>query len=56
LKKLCVAFEGKKVVEVCYELLTKYYLDSEDWKMRHAGITLLTVIAKEFSDEMVNSL
>jgi hypothetical protein len=31
-------------------------LDSEDWKMRHAGITLLTVIAKEFSDEMVNSL
>jgi hypothetical protein len=56
LKKLCVAFEGRKVVDVCYELLTKYYLDSEDWKMRHAGITLLTVIAKEFSDEMVNSL
>ncbi|XP_045826344.1 importin-5-like [Trifolium pratense] len=53
LKKLCVSFEERKVVDVCYELLMKHYLDSADWKMRHAGITLLTVIAKEISDEMV---
>ncbi|RHN68092.1 hypothetical protein MtrunA17_Chr3g0110021 [Medicago truncatula] len=55
LKKLCVAFGGDKVLAVAHELLTKYYLDSADWKMRHAGITLLTVISKEFSDEMVTS-
>ncbi|MCI21125.1 importin-5-like, partial [Trifolium medium] len=44
--------EWRKVVDVCYELLMKHYLDSADWKMRHAGITLLSLIAKEFSDEM----
>ncbi|CAK8566684.1 unnamed protein product [Lathyrus sativus] len=53
LKKLCVVFGGTKVVTVTHELLKNYYLDSTDWKMRHAGITLLTEIAKEFSDEMV---
>ncbi|CAI8583145.1 unnamed protein product [Vicia faba] len=53
LKKLCVAFGETKVVGVVYELLTNYYLDSTDWKMRLAGITLLSEIAKDFSDEMV---
>ncbi|XP_058752323.1 uncharacterized protein LOC131625485 [Vicia villosa] len=53
LKKLCVAFGGTKVVSVAHELLKNYYLDSTDWKMRQAGITLLSEIAKEFSDEMV---
>ncbi|KAI5407276.1 hypothetical protein KIW84_053508 [Lathyrus oleraceus] len=53
LKKLSVAFGGTKVVAVVHELLKNYYLDSTDWKMRHAGITLLTEISKEFSDAMV---
>lgn len=55
LKKLCVAFGETKVVSVAHELLKNYYLDSTDWKMRQAGITLLSEIAKEFSDEMVIS-
>lgn len=52
LKKLCVGLGGSKVVAVAYEMLSNY-LESTDWKTRHAGITLLTVIAKEYSDEMV---
>lgn len=54
LKKLCVALGESKVMPVAHELLP-IYLDATDWKKRHAGITLLTVIANEFSDEMVTS-
>ncbi|XP_061358064.1 uncharacterized protein LOC133302320 [Gastrolobium bilobum] len=52
LKQLCVTLGGSKVLAIASELLP-LYLDSKEWKKRHAGITLLTVISKEFSDEMV---
>ncbi|XP_061343127.1 uncharacterized protein LOC133289242 [Gastrolobium bilobum] len=52
LKQLCVTLGGSKVLAIASELLP-LYLDSKEWKKRHAGITMLTVISKEFSDEMV---
>ncbi|TKY47373.1 Ran-binding protein 6 [Spatholobus suberectus] len=52
LKKLCVALGASKAVSVAYEVL-RLHLDDTEWKMRHAGITMLNVIAEEFSDEMV---
>ncbi|KAK7305662.1 hypothetical protein VNO77_43570 [Canavalia gladiata] len=52
LKKLCVALGGSKVLPVAREALQLHF-DDADWKMRHAGITMLSLIAKEFSDEMV---
>ncbi|XP_027335605.1 uncharacterized protein LOC113849710 [Abrus precatorius] len=52
LKKLCVALGGSKVVPIIHEVL-RLHFDDAQWKVRHAGITMLSLIAKEFSDEMV---
>ncbi|XP_061340329.1 importin subunit beta-3-like [Gastrolobium bilobum] len=53
LKQLCVTLGGSKVLHlIVYEVLP-LYLDDTEWKKRLSGITLLNVIAKEFSDEMV---
>ncbi|KAK7302067.1 hypothetical protein RJT34_12946 [Clitoria ternatea] len=52
LKKLFVTFGESKVVPAAYEVL-RIHFDDAEWKMRHAGITALSVIGKEFSDEMV---
>ncbi|CAL0308950.1 unnamed protein product [Lupinus luteus] len=54
LNQICVTFGGSKVVAVAHHVL-KICMDSSEWKMRHAGITMLVVIAKQFSDEMVLS-
>ncbi|XP_019434792.1 PREDICTED: importin-5-like [Lupinus angustifolius] len=54
LNQLCVTLGGSKVVPVAHHLL-QICMDSPEWKMRHAGITMLAVIAKQFSDEMVFS-
>ena len=55
LNRLCVTLGGDRVVNVGCDILP-IYLDAPDWKKCHAGITLLTLIAKDFSDEMVTSL
>ncbi|KAK7290233.1 hypothetical protein RIF29_04507 [Crotalaria pallida] len=54
LNQLCVAIGGSKAVPVAQHVL-QLCLDSPEWKVRHAGITMLTVIAKQFSDEMILS-
>ncbi|KAF1881903.1 hypothetical protein Lal_00038545 [Lupinus albus] len=54
LNQLCVTLGGSKVVPVAYHVLQNC-MDSLEWKLRHAGITMLGVIAKQFSDEMVLS-
>ncbi|RDX95121.1 sal3, partial [Mucuna pruriens] len=52
LKKLCVALGSNNAVPVAYDV-SRLHLDDAEWKMRHAGITVLSVITEEFSDEMV---
>ncbi|KAL2333194.1 hypothetical protein Fmac_014407 [Flemingia macrophylla] len=52
LKKLCVALGASKAVPAACEVL-RLHLDGAEWKMRHAGITMLSVLAEEFSDELV---
>lgn len=54
LEKVCAAVGGIRTVAVVRELLPPY-LDAAEWKERHAGIEILGVIAKLFSDEMVTS-
>lgn len=54
LNRLCVTLGGSKVVSIAYQVM-QLYMDSPEWKMRRAGITMLTLIAKQFSDEMVTS-
>lgn len=54
LKKLCVVLGASKAVPVAFEVFRLHLDDdAEYWKERHAGITMLSVIAEEFSDEMV---
>nr|KYP76005.1 Importin-5 [Cajanus cajan] len=52
LKKLCVALGANKAVPAAYEVL-RLHLDNAQWNMRHAGITMLSILAEEFSDELV---
>ncbi|MED6113408.1 hypothetical protein PIB30_070522 [Stylosanthes scabra] len=52
LNRLCLTVGGERVMSVGFDILS-LYLDSPDWKKRHAGIALLTVLSKDFSDEMV---
>ncbi|KAL4330742.1 uncharacterized protein LOC107633820 isoform X1 [Arachis ipaensis] len=52
LNRLCVTVGGDIVVNIGCHIL-KIFLDSQHWKKRHAGIALLTVLSKDFSDEMV---
>ncbi|KAK7387362.1 hypothetical protein VNO78_28107 [Psophocarpus tetragonolobus] len=52
LKKLSLALGAPKALPVAFELFS-LHLDDADWKVRHAGITMLTAIAEDFSDEMV---
>ncbi|KAF7831139.1 importin-5-like [Senna tora] len=50
LYQLSITLGESKIVPIALELLP-HYLNSSEWKMRHAGITMLTVLAKEFSFE-----
>jgi len=52
LKKLCAALGASKVVPLACEVFL-LQLDNEEWRVRRAGITMLSVIAEDFSDEMV---
>ncbi|MED6143281.1 hypothetical protein PIB30_004784 [Stylosanthes scabra] len=52
LNRLCVTVGGDRVMSVGFDILT-LYLDSPEWKKRHAGIAVLSVLSKDFSDEMV---
>ena len=50
---LSVILGGNKIIPIASELLP-LYLESPEWQKRHAGITLLALIGKEFSFETVN--
>lgn len=52
LYQLSITLGENKIVPIALEMLP-LYLDSPEWKARHAGITMLAVIAKEFSFETV---
>ncbi|KAI4307684.1 hypothetical protein L6164_030846 [Bauhinia variegata] len=52
LYQLSISLEGSKIIPIAFELLS-LYLDSEQWKKRHAGMIMLTTMAKELSDEMI---
>ncbi|KAG2406381.1 hypothetical protein LR48_Vigan03g262500 [Vigna angularis] len=52
LKKLSAALGASKVVPLACEVFL-LQLDNEEWRVRRAGITMLSVIAEDFSDEMV---
>ncbi|KAK4278057.1 hypothetical protein QN277_015956 [Acacia crassicarpa] len=47
---LSVLLGGNKIIPIASELLP-LYLESPEWQKRHAGITLLALIGKEFSFE-----
>ncbi|KAI9070761.1 hypothetical protein K1719_047275 [Acacia pycnantha] len=44
---------GNKIIRIASVVLP-FYLESPEWQKRHAGITLLALIGKEFSFETVN--
>ncbi|XP_050373033.1 importin subunit beta-3-like [Argentina anserina] len=52
LKKLSAALGEKRILPICFEMFLEH-MDATEWKKRHAGISLLAVIAEECSDEMV---
>ncbi|KAL6184948.1 hypothetical protein ACLB2K_041083 [Fragaria x ananassa] len=52
LKKLLTALGELQILPVCFELFLEH-MEADEWKKRHAGISLLAVIAEECSDEMV---
>nr|XP_011462521.1 PREDICTED: importin subunit beta-3-like [Fragaria vesca subsp. vesca] len=52
LKKLSTALGEKRILPICFELFLEH-MEADEWKKRHAGISLLAVIAEECSDEMV---
>lgn len=52
LYRLSTTLGENKVMPVALEMLPNY-LDSPEWKKRHAGIIMLTVMAKEYSFETV---
>jgi len=52
LKKLCAALGASKAVPLACEVFF-LHLDNAEWRVRRAGITMLSVIVEDFSDEMV---
>ncbi|XP_021816982.1 uncharacterized protein LOC110759241 [Prunus avium] len=52
LTKISTALGEKTMTPIAFELFLEY-MDACDWKKRHAGISMLAVIAKECSGEMV---
>ncbi|KAM5552664.1 hypothetical protein ABKV19_025064 [Rosa sericea] len=52
LRKLSTALGEKRILPICFELFLGH-MEATEWKKRHAGISLLAVIAEECSDEMV---
>ncbi|KAM1036615.1 hypothetical protein FF1_031557 [Malus domestica] len=52
LTKISTALGEKTMTPIAFELFLEY-MDASDWKKRHAGISMLAVIAKECSEEMV---
>ncbi|XP_021602942.1 importin subunit beta-3 isoform X2 [Manihot esculenta] len=52
LNQMSIVFGGKKIVPIAFKVLT-VYMDATEWERRHAGITMLGVISKECSYEMV---
>ncbi|XP_020539459.1 importin subunit beta-3 isoform X1 [Jatropha curcas] len=52
LKQMSIVLGGKNIVPIGFKLLPTY-MDAIEWQRRHAGITMLGVISKECSQEMI---
>ncbi|CAB4261414.1 unnamed protein product [Prunus armeniaca] len=55
LTKISTALGEKTMTPIAFELFLEY-MDASNWKKRHTGISMLAVIAKECSGEMVIAL
>ncbi|KAF2295521.1 hypothetical protein GH714_033129 [Hevea brasiliensis] len=52
LNQMSIVLGGKNIVPIAFKFLP-VYMDALEWQGRHAGITMLGVISKECSDEMI---
>ncbi|KAJ9147235.1 hypothetical protein P3X46_029415 [Hevea brasiliensis] len=52
LNQMSIVLGGKNIVPIAFKLLPMY-MGALEWQRRHAGITMLGVISKECSDEMI---
>ncbi|KAL9332477.1 hypothetical protein ACSQ67_002087 [Phaseolus vulgaris] len=52
LKKLSAALGASKAVPLACEVFL-LHVDNTEWRLRRAGITMLSVLVEDFSDEMV---